>query len=1422
MGWLNGSSNIDPSSGDQTSDTQSSHSDHEGEAIEGSSKSSHLHLDPRISAMEVELHQSQSKVEAVERRIRERDAQVKSLNEEKAEQIADLKNQMYQLQFEVEETTCDKAEAAQEYQAQLAASQRELLEATRAFDAALRSQADAAERASVLERENNGLKNQLQAENSDRDAETAKLRCQLSEAQSANAALSGQIAEEKAGNAMNRQLGTKEVSSLRSMLRARDDAIRSLQSRVETGQGEVTALEAELDNLRGEMQKFEREKGKEKENAARLRKENLDMGQLMDKQNQTLKDMTTKLDRQRKECEEQRKLAQRRGEEIDLLKSALEEEGLEKEANLDRSNSLNEQNRSRVTTLEVELQTINERADELTSALNEAMEEIEDLHADTVFKEGKIASLEEEMEDAIVLLKAREPLLTSPTSMKASDNYARLRSEIEGILRERAQYETDHASQLLDLKTTRDSNVSRLEHELGEVQSQLSMELERAEQMKADLEEVEKARTDLSHRLEEEKAKNDKLQEVMDQLDAEEDRELEEMKEQVNEQQLTNDKLQSEVQGLQLELKDAKRELAMMNNEEAELSKVRQELLALNDERGRSSTGAEIENAKEEVRVLREKLAECDGKIRSSDAKLKQIVTEKDMIISDLRSELSSKDRFSNDLKDELLQLSVERSPPKRNHGVAIDPEWHEPDTVSKLKMQVSTLSKEKRMVEGDLRSKINARDATIATLVLSNSNLEANIASLKSDVNRLHGLAEDTSAPKIQSFAFDTKGAKEIEYLRERVHDLTIELKQTKRRLQSVTEELDSTKSQLIEAGRGTAVPETQDLAGRLVISEQSLTILKAESNEKLRERDSAISNLLQSVQTNEGIIANLRADVATLQSKLNESLRENGRVQHESEMLATQITHQDREFESLHESLKEKTAEISSLKRELASSSKEIRNIKNLERELDQLKEHKRHNMAHVNELEMELRDVKLRKAEEDGFELERLKLELKRAEQRKDESEEQLNKQIDSLRKLRNHAMEDFEAKLHERDSQIALLESELAELKENALEEKHLMEERDMLRVKIEALGEEIKTLKASKGLDQISELRKRLAQSETLREELEKDRADSGTIKDTELDRLRKLLSEAKEAQSAREVEQEGLVKKLEAENDSIREEFSLRVKEKNAKIVALEQTLAAQEQVVGNMSSEMDQLQNGMEKISVQRRAEIEEMQQELVDYTSTATKLEREVTALSLKLDDKRLKHKAEVAKLKERIATLESEAPLEHNLFRDDRRQSRRREQDLKEKNDHLKWLNSSLKDENEKLKKKVQQQKTKIDPKRGYSQASHYKSHTKSNDKSRNVALQEQVAVLSQRVIELEESAATVEQSSQRPSSSPPPRPSILHSPGMRMSLENDTANNRSSSELKLASAPSAYGNADGDNIDPLTNELDNGILLSVSSR
>ena len=115
------------------------------------------------------------------------------------------------------------------------------------------------------------------------------------------------------------------------------------------------------------------------------------------------------------------------------------------------------------------------------------------------------------------------------------------------------------------------------------------------------------------------------------------------------------------------------------------------------------------------------------------------------------------------------------------------------PSGMSRIKMQVSKLTKVMKMVENQRWAKIDARDATIATLVLSWSNEEASISDLKSELNRLQTRVENKlsseSVASEQWKDLEASQRREVKRLRDRTHGLTLELKQTKRRLLSVME---------------------------------------------------------------------------------------------------------------------------------------------------------------------------------------------------------------------------------------------------------------------------------------------------------------------------------------------------------------------------------------------------------------------------------------------------------------------------------------------------------------------------------------------------------------------------------------------------------------------------------------------------------
>ena len=783
---------------------------------------------------------------------------------------------------------------------------------------------------SALQSDNDDLKRQMQSrEGSEEQVET--LQKQLSATKSTVAQLTTQIAKEKAGSVRSKQAGEQELATLRSTVKSRDESIQSLQSRLSKDQHSMTDVEKELDRLRAENK--------------RLADKNEDVGNLW-RMNEEAK---SKLDAKSHEVEElqsklgtQRSLADQRAREINTLKTTMRKA---------------EDETSRAKMLEIELKQMSSRMEDVTAQLKE---EIDDLQSDLALKNERIASLERDIEDASSLLegKVEDAPSTSPSG-GSSGNFARLRQEIERVTRERVQAENEHARQLAAVEKLKEAELTKLTDELATVRKQLEEKIESCSTLATSLEEVEKSRLDTMNDLEKTRA-------IMDELDAEEDIEMAAMQEQAREFEKVNARLEAERDELLVKMKE-KEEMAA-----SELREAQQALIVVEKER----VALADDHRDEKIKWLSNQLAVSQEQVLANESKLKKLLRENEMVISDLRNEVSSTKKYNEELQDELdsLQLAFERGPTKRNYGMSIDPEWHEPDTISKLKVQVSTLSREKDAIERELRAKIDSRDSTIAMLVLSSSKQEMAIGSLTAETTRLQGHVDSQSSENEElkhMKQLDSKRRLEAESMSATIRTLTSELQQTEKKLAKANEELECAKEQLETAS---TMPDVQDLAGRLAVAEHSQKMLKTENTDKLKERDAAIANLLQSVQANDSIISNLRIENERFRTQFNEAVDENRRLQQESEMFAQQIIDQDDEFNKLSLRLKEKTSEIASLKRDIASTSADVRQLKNLEVEVSELKEEKRLNVARINKLEVEMRDVELHRAEEDGYEVER----------------------------------------------------------------------------------------------------------------------------------------------------------------------------------------------------------------------------------------------------------------------------------------------------------------------------------------------------------------------------------------------------------------------------------------------------------------
>lgn len=95
-------------------------------------------------------------------------------------------------------------------------------------------------------------------------------------------------------------------------------------------------------------------------------------------------------------------------------------------------------------------------------------------------------------------------------------------------------------------------------------------------------------------------------------------------------------------------------------------------------------------------------------------------------------------------------------------------------------------------------------------------------------------------------------------------------------------------------------------------------------------------------------------------------------------------------------------------------------------------------------------------------------------------------------------------------------------------------------------------------------------------------------------KDSEIDSLRKELIDARQSKTGVEIELKTKLDESENALQNVKEDFEIKMKKKNGKIAALQETMESQEQTMSYMRAEMDQLQRNMEKVALERRADSE------------------------------------------------------------------------------------------------------------------------------------------------------------------------------------------------------------------------------------
>ena len=1118
--------------------------------------------------------------------------------------IADLKAQLYSLQDQVEDAEYAKQEEIDRLTKDGAEKERLLREQILTLEAEVEElkengagAGDANDASSGSINANGSVgRHVADADIKAYEDEIAMLKEQLTEAKP----VWGQI------DALRKEKD-REISELRSMLRARDDTIASLQGKNSTMADDLTALEAEVDRLQSES------------HTATDREEELAVLR------STLAEREEQLSSTKTELEEQIDLAAQLTKEIAEIKEShksLQAAGTDRGADMT----------DRVATLEEQLKLAKEAVASLTKEVEEY--------------QSRVTALEEERDDATTNLEAtREERAEAKEESSAreavSEDVALLRKEVDDVTRERVALEGELTKKLATAKKENLQAITKMEIQLKEKEEEINILKTQVENgAKAESDELATVRTQLQEAQQALVVLDNEMKESQKAAGDKADGELRQLQEQLEERTQEYETLKESLSSLELALKDRDAELKTARDQISSLETSVEELengVIKPVQRGISDApdgeGGTSGSATSRIRAL-------EGVERELKAKLE----DRDMTISTLVKSSTRAESNMNQLKAEVASLQEQVKRAGGGVSAARGADSDDSAKVEELQDKVSTLIEAKEKMATQHRDQILERDAAISKLVKSSVSLEQHITSLQAEVEHLrkkksggkkadgpaweelHRLQQESEifAGQIieqdeeieglrgeldEQRAINASLSKQVADLKSngnaanaanesKFTDLQAQLDEVQKINRAQREELRDLQYKL--RGAQAEADRVADLEVQLREAQSSPSKSRSMSSfdvdeieefemreelEHLRRSKSALEKELRQMKANNGSTS--VAAVPSRSSKVEEELR-----QDLEDAIATKEASEQRltkQIESLRklkdsakhefeETLRERDEEIASLKESVAQQELVI---SSLQKEIDGFESviDKEENEA-AKSLRAEISNLK--------SSLDEKSAKVKKLEQETDDLRSRLEEQTILATKERRNAEVEFGE-----DVKVANMD-------------------KDALVRKVYELEGELKSLESD--YSNIRDLRRRLKNAEEDRSVVEQKVAAAfekkivllQTEKDAEIDRLRKDLTVSKEKLIELENERAALLRKLDDSNVEIQEELEERLQQKNIRIMALEQTLSAQEQVLGNMQAEMDQLQSGMDKVSLTRRAEIEEMEQELVSGIDT------------------------------------------------------------------------------------------------------------------------------------------------------------------------------------------------------------------------
>ena len=942
---------------------------------------------------------------------------------------------------------------------------------------------------------------------------------------------------EQESNVLRATHGTERIVALEDeievMKATAADQKRSQEMLLELKQSRVDQLENELRMKAGDINLIMNPQMKEE--GTTLHKIVGDLNEALSLSKQSISELETDLSDKSKKIEE---LKQRLKEES---KTSIRKEMNGKDNNLEKVKEIEKLNLA-LAEKEENIALLREQSTmdigKLKRQLDSVLSSNGDLKDMLSQKETELGALRLELESE---LKS-----SSLTQIKVDNDISALKEQLEAGTRK-----SDVLSKDLKIK------LSMKDIEITKAKVQLDEELKNIVSLKEDLEDVEAEKNTLENELENAHKIVESMQDSLSKR--EESFEKEELDHKRNEKLWEEEKmsLKNKLQETCSELEALSAKTTSLKEEVSRANSIQQNLKKDIEER-RHDTETQRESFEAEKITLSRSLQNANTEIKSLHERMTTL-REESLKLSDIQHEL-------NDAKVSLLALEEEAESLRKENGALKEGTGNSAfgnvkrtfylSMEKKYKKEIAALERETKEKVEEFRTKLSDRDKTIAVTAKASVSQEQKIKSLKARISDV----EDGGTLDGTSGSGETG---EVLKLRQNV-------KHYKKTQYTLSMQISSLKKQISDM-------KTESHGTYNTFHSSELKRQLRECQEKLRERDGAISTLVKSSITQEQQITSLREEVIDYKSKLSKTdatpPSNNGptweafsKVQQESEIFAGQLIEQDEENEILRQQLEEQEdmlvssdeilLENEGLRKELEEQFMIRDDIERRNRDIQgNLQNRVNEEMKYRKDLEWALDNLKSKIGSQNTSKrLDLVQEELKEVE----EMNSQLREDAKELRKKLRAAQNDMD--------RLPEVETELMETRQHleSVKKKH-PDEMMQNQLKLE-LNESIeqRTAISSELLSIQSKLQDEKSKFEAL--------VSSGKEKESELQsKLDKMMQE-----------KEGLEKEIEAQ----RSLKSITIKEKEAheslklKLKAMEDEAQEQNDVVHALSLEVKKLRD--------------------------------------------------------------------------------------------------------------------------------------------------------------------------------------------------------------------------------------------------